>query len=407
MNNNIRNIFFLLIFSIFKNITKEINVGEGKHFIIDTGNERYVSKMDLSREDTKNEKFIMDLLQKEEFRENLLLFEGNTITDRKYSINKDVNYIFCSCYVTDKKKEGRYEDFLYDKYDENITKSIVNNNFEYNNTKFYYFFIINKEKLDKLYNIKFNKIEVFNQNVEFKKDNVNQNPVEYISKSSCNLKNYNTKIDLQNNIINSIKNDFNDFFHNFDNLKKELYFSKSVKILRILGCNYNDMSSIYNKITDAPKSDNSLSLYIDYKDEVDIILEFKCLDGYNLNIDEKDKIIHFNIKDDFEKSKDIENTKKESICDVINNLTVRKQIENKMFNINGKQKKLPNSCYKVVEDKLNFNKFIVELKIPSEDNNSDKEVLLNEFLTKIPPKTEEKVEKNCCGCEKNKKNKKK
>ena len=96
MNNNIRNIFFLLIFSIFKNITKEIDVGECKYFMIDTGTERYVSSIELKTLDVKKVGSLLEILKNEHIRTKLNIFKNDILTNDTYNINQDLNYIFCN-----------------------------------------------------------------------------------------------------------------------------------------------------------------------------------------------------------------------------------------------------------------------------------------------------------------------
>ena len=402
MNNNIRSIFFLLIFSIFKNITEEIIVGEGKYFMIDTGSERYVSSIELKTLDVKKVGSLLEILKNEHIRTKLNIFKNNVLTNDTYNINKDLNYIFCNCKSVDRNKDGKYINFKIDDYDDELTKNILNDNFNYDPKKFYYFFILTKENLDHLYNIKFNKIEVFNKNKPFKDTEVKEHGVIYKSKNHTNLKNYKDYECFKDNIINSLNNDFNDFFCGLNNLKKELYYAEKIEIKRIMNCNFEKIDEIITQIiTGQNKTDNSLSIYIDYKKGADIILDFECINGYILNINEEERTIHFDIEAEFNKQKDIDEVLKESICDVINNATVRKLIEEKEFEINGKKAKLPSSCFKVIDDTVNFNKFKVIIEIPKHKEN-DKKKLFDIFLTKIPEEnTQENEKKKYFCCKKN------
>jgi len=402
MNNNIRSIFFLLIFSIFKNITKEIDVGPGVYFIIDTGSEMYASIIDLTNFDVKNRDFIFDLLKNDEYRKNLKRITNNKITDTLYTVNKDIKYYLCSCNSKERNLEGKYKDLSFEKNDENLIKQIYDNQFNYDDTKFYYFSILNKDNFDKLYNIKFTNVEVFNKNLEYKEDDTDLKPNVYTSKTSCTLKDYDNKMTLEDNIKKSIKDCFKDFCFSVYNLQKEIYYSKSVKVVRLLGYDFSKIKDIINTINSGEKSENTLSLEIIYKDEADVKLEFICLDGYTLNIKDDEKTVHFNIKNDFATDKSIDNKKKTTISDVININTVGKKLENKEFDINGKKVKLPPTCYKIEEDRENFNNFKVIITLPNDDKVTDRDTLLSNFLTKIPEKKiVEEQKKNCSGYKKN------
>ena len=301
---NFKNIFCIILFIFFQNFIKCINVGEKTYFMIDTGSERYVSSIELKTLDVKKVDSLLEILKKDPIRDNLKLFKNNNSTNDTYSIDKNVQYMFCNCKSVDRKKEGNYGDFKINDYDEELTKNILNDNFDYNPEKFYYFFILTKENLDHLYNIKFNKIEVFNKNIKFKDAEVKEHGVIYKSKNPTNLKNYEDNVCFKDNIVNSLNNDFNDFFCGLNNLKKELYYAEKVEIKRIMNCNFEKINEIITQIiTGKDRTDNSLSIHIDYKKEADIILDFECINGYTLKINEEERTIHFDIETEFSKKK--------------------------------------------------------------------------------------------------------
>ena len=396
-------LFFFI--ALFFNVKINCQIESNYVFMIDTGSNKYISQYQFFKNsDIKSDNWLNKMLKNDIFRSNTFLLKNGSIDEKtKFSVNKDTDFVFCNCDYKD-KKEANYVDFKCDKYDKDITKQLITHNFQYNSKNFYYFFILKKQDYESLFNIKFNKVEVFNKNIVYKKDN-DREKVLYESKNKCSLGQSNNKYSLEETIIDSIKNNFTDFLCQEDDLRRDLFFANKITLKEIFSTPIENITDILVKLQ-SKSEENVLSLDLEYKDEADIKLVFIAPSDYNLNIDKSECTIHFNIREKFAERNYPDDALKRSITDVININTVRQELEKKDFKLNGKKEKLPTSCFDVESNKSIFDQYIIKIKIPEDDKeNGDKTILLEKFLTKIPPKIEEKVEKNYCGYKKKKKNK--
>lgn len=374
--------------------------------MIDTGSDQYISEYCIYKNaDIRSKDWLNPMLKNDIFRNVTYQLKEDTIDNSsKFSIDKSTDFVFCTCDLKE-KKDAQFTDFKCNKYNPDVTKDLLNQRFNYDSNNFYYFFILKKEDYQSLFNIKFSKVEIFNTNITYSKA-TNRDKIVFESKTKRCLGNCNNKCSLEESIIECVKNNFIDFYQQNDDLRCELFFAEKIELKEIFSTPFENITQILTKLG-SKNEENILSLDLKYKDEADIKLLFEIPSGYNLNIDKKECTIHFDIKNKFAEKNQPENSLKRSITDVININTVREELEKKEFKIGDKKVKLPTSCFNVAPDKEKFDQFIVKIKIPEEDSEkANKTLLLEKFLTKIPPKIEEKVEKNCCGCKKNKKNKK-
>ena len=390
-------LFFFIAF--FFNLKINSKIDEEYVFMIDTGSNKYASKYFIHKnEDIHSENWLNIMLKKDAFRDVTYQIINDKINkNTKYSIKQDTDFVFCTCDYRN-KESANFSDFKCNKYNKDVTKELLNNSFKFNSEKFYYFFILKKDDYNKLFNTNFSKVEVFNENLRYSND-VNRDKVLYVSKNKSSLGTCKINCSLEERIIECIKNNFKDFLNQEDDLRRDLFFAKEIKLKEIFSTPFENITSILAKLA-SNNDDNVLSIELKYKDEVDIKLVFETPNGYNLKIDKSECTIHFNIKERFTGDTYKIGTPKRSITDIININTVREELEKKDFKIDDKTVKLPSSCFDVNLDKNIFDQYIIKIKIPKDEKNeNDKTILLDKFLSEIPKEIKKKQKKHY-SCEK-------
>ena len=317
--------------------------------------------------------------------------EGNENEIYKKFVNSD-NLFFIN---NDKDKIPPYDINFNLIYGGTIKHEDINNNNYYNfidypNSKF-------TEKLlkDEIFTIEKDEIYIINILTKTGFEGLNKAIIREINigtKKFTTDKNINLGIQYSNDkvlndiVIDRIK-DFKDFKCN-DNkstIQKELFYAETKYVNEINGHGYtgDDFTSLISTLMET-KQDLAFNINISIPNTIKVKYKIIPPSGYKLNLAEGDLEYEQNKVDD-----DINNS--------VNVVNLKKYLETKEFDINGKKETLDvNNCV-IKEDNIN-NIFTVTIQ----ENKKDK---FKNFISLIPKEEEKKKEpeKKCCNSNKTKK----